>query len=576
MADPLISLLQARIVLIRTNKSIGTGALITPNMVLTCAHVIRHAADDITSIEVLLPDLTEPGHFLWTETAQELYMSKKYEESVEPENGTGQNEGVVLTTEYPDVAVIEISQSKDAFLDFPQEDTEAATNVNAQFLAFGFQKKERELQRNVPQAVSLNYSGEQVDGIIRKLIFSNGLIRPGMSGAPLLDRDSGSIVGIVHKTLNPNDDLGAYVIPVQTIWDVFEKWENEGVNNLYSTLQSSEHRRQIKKQYREAYPSFPLLNRYGIRLLIMPALIFLLFWWILFHFGSIGDSGITSLILVVISIFGTLLGSWLGEGVRNESDALRAKVGRFLFGNAFLISFAAAILFLWAFVSSVWIHGNVSFDEEIPIVFEKGPELSESQEKKLGPIGVTRFLNFTIPFVGDSVALTPQGMTQKKFVVNSFSKEEFYYPKSFEREPVLILRFDPKYPMRKQMDKYRIEVAVERTKSNKKETPYEFSFIPEQTVGTMFIGKRALSTKEREAEWEEELRSDQRITNTVIIKRFMDAWKNVKRFPEVDLERNDRISVKVIKISNDSVFNKQSYSIKGDQFDRLLEIRINQ
>ncbi len=161
MADSLINLLQARTVLIRAGTSIGTGTLISNGVVLTCAHVVRKAYAQKKSIEVLLPNLTEPGQFIWNEKAQKVYISKKYEERIDSEEIHNNAEQVVLTSEYPDVAVIEIERKTHAIIAFPYNDIVLENLKDGQFLAFGFQKKDRDLHRNVPQAVSLNYNGEQ-------------------------------------------------------------------------------------------------------------------------------------------------------------------------------------------------------------------------------------------------------------------------------------------------------------------------------------------------------------------------------------------------------------------------------
>jgi hypothetical protein len=116
------------------------------------------------------------------------------------------------------VAILEIEKQDHPLL---QLSPSAITyRADQEYLAVGFQKKEMETGRNIAQTVSLNYEGEEGAGYMYKLLFENGLVRPGMSGAPLVERQSGQIVGLVHMTRDSNAALGAIVIPVEKIWEV--------------------------------------------------------------------------------------------------------------------------------------------------------------------------------------------------------------------------------------------------------------------------------------------------------------------------------------------------------------------
>ncbi|WP_299217248.1 trypsin-like peptidase domain-containing protein [uncultured Aquimarina sp.] len=561
MADPLIKLFRKRTVLVRAKNSIGTGTLIAPGKVLTCAHVVRKSIDNIGSIKILFPNLEEPGHFEWEESAVKVYVSKIYEEPNETTDT--ESELASLKKEYPDVAIIEISKKDHSLMMFPDIDDIPDDLQDRQFLAFGFQKKDRDLKRNVPQAVSLNYNGEEIDSdVIRKLVFVNGLIRPGMSGAALIERETGNIIGIIQMTRNPNDDLGAFVIPVDIIWRVFKRWEEDGDTNIFSELTSKAVKKQIQEEYNLEYPKYPMYRKYGIRLIILPVLIFLLIWWMFYHLGQIQESGLIAIILVTVTITGKIMGDWLGEDINSESSKLKNTIGSLFFGNISLISLGVITFFLWTFTTSVWVHGNSEFDK-VPITLFSGKEFKEGRQKSLNPIGDTKFLIWTT-FIGDSVKIVPEGREELPLFVSPFSKKELYYPKSFLREPILLIRFDPKRA--RLMKKFRLEVRIE--KHNSEVIKFTDSIL--QDKGAMVLGKRKLKiTKEREREWKQFHENDQ--LTAAILEKWSQHWKKIKPHNEVDLDIDDKITVKVIKKSDSTVVNEQSYRIRSDNTDKLLK-----
>lgn len=572
MGDSLINLLQSRTVLVRTANSIGTGTLIAPGKVLTCAHVVREAVEAESPIEILLPNRIKPGQFIWAEIVHKVYLSDIYEEQPQVNDVQETITTVPLTTEYPDVAVLEINKKDHAIIRLPTPDVDSDQLRDQQFLAFGFQKQDRDLKRNVPQAVSLNYNGEQiVDGIIRKLLFSNGLIRKGMSGAALMERESGNIVGIVHATLSLNDDLGAIVIPLENIWKVFQSWEEDGVNQLYSELQSKQLRARINKQYHREYPRFPMFKKYGIRLLILPVLLFLALWWMFYHLGPIEESGLVAILLVAVSLSGKLLGDWLGKEVRAESGKLKSSIGKVLFGNLFLSGLTIVIALLWTFTSSVWVHGN-SEHGEVPITLYKKSDQKEGYQKNLDPTGKTKFLVFASP-LKDSMALVPKGREPKTVLVTSFAKNELYYPRDFLQEPIVLIRFDPRF--KGIMKNYRVHVEIER--SGAEEVGRKLQYIDSNLIdyGAIAIGKREMNiSKDLEVEWKQFFEGEP--VSMSSLEEWVLHWKNKKPNRDIDLDIGDRIKVTVIRKSNDSILNEQTYAIRDDLTDKLLKFEFKE
>ena len=563
MADSLIHFLQGRTVLIRAGKAVGTGTLIAPGKVLTCAHVVRHFESQPEAIKVSLPDLTEPGQFIWEQGVQKLYLSKIYEEAVAKPDVSGAPPATIKT-EYPDVAVLEIDRKSHAMMALPFHEEGSNKLEDGEFLAFGFQKKDANLGRNVPQAVSLNYSGAQLDGSIKKLMFANGLIRPGMSGASLVERDTGEIIGLIHMTMSANDDLGAYAIPTETVWLVFKKWEEEGVNELYSQLTSKQLRRQIRKQYYKEYPRYPILKKYGIKLVILLVLLILAIWWFSYHIGQPQNSGVFAIILVAVSIFGKLLGDWLGKDVRIETERGKSRLGRWLLKTEVLV-FATTVIFLaWSFSTSIWIYGNADYNE-IPIAIYTGQNFEEGYQKTIDSTGNIRFF-MPLIFNGDSVKLVPEGREPKYVTLKPYFRKVLYYPKDFLLEPVILIRFAPKWLSVIQ----RFNIQIEIDKPGAQDGEHKFVHIDSTLIdeGSLVFGARRLEfNKAMEKEWEDYFQGNYPKN---MLSGWVAKWKNARRFQDVDLDLGDNVTVIVTKKSDNTVMKEYKFSIVTDNTDELI------
>ncbi|MEO1033249.1 MAG: serine protease [Bacteroidota bacterium] len=567
MADALINLLQSRTVLIRAGKAVGTGTLIAPGMVLTCAHVIRHAWGNNKPILVSLPDLMAPGQFVWEETALSVNISKIYEETVPVDGPSEDHTPKTLKTEYPDVAVIEIEQKDHALIELPFNDNITGNLLEGQYLAFGFQKREAQLDRNVPQTINLTYEGLQVDGIIKKLMFTHGLVRPGMSGAALVERRSGKIVGLVHMTRSSNDNLGAYVIPTEVIWDVIKKWEGEGESKLYSLLRSKQHQLRLKKEYYKEYPRYPMLKKYGVRLLVFLVLLVLFLWWYSYHIGQPQNSGLFAVILTALSIGGIFIGNWLGNDVRDETQAYKTSFGKWVLKSSVLIVLSLIIFSLWNFNSSIWIYGNSQY-EEIPVTMYTGDDFKKGVEQEIDSTGKIRFF-LPIVFKGDSVKLVPKGSEPKFVKLKPYSRRVLYYPKDFLLEPVIIIRFHPAFL--KLIDKYKFHLEVD--KANAPTGDHKFIHIDSTLTneGSLVLGARHLEfRKDKEDEWIDFFGGKVEITT---IKEWIAQWKNAKRYTDIDLDLGDKVKIIIMRKSDGSTVNEQSYSINTDNVDKLIKFK---
>ncbi len=564
MADALINLLQSRTVLIRAGKAVGTGTLIAPGVVLTCAHVVRKSWVENETILVSLPDLATPGQFIWENRAQEVYMSNIYEEfAPDTANGSGT---ITLKTEYPDVAVIQITQKRHAMIELSLDNAVTDELQNGQFLAFGFQKRDANLDRNVPQTVSLSYEGAQLDGSIKKLMFTHGLVRPGMSGAAIVERSSGKIIGLVHMTRSSNDNLGAYVIPTEAIWMVIKKWEEEGKSKLYSLLTSKQHKRRIDKEYFKEYPRNPMLKKYGIKLAIFLVLLILFLWWYSFHVGQPQNSGLFAIILAGLSIFGIFLGNWLGTDVRNEIQRIKSTSGKWFLKSGVLIGIAFGIFVLWHFNTSIWIYGN-SEHNEIPIMMYSGNNFDEGEQKKIDSTGKIRFF-IPLVFKGDSVKLVPKGREPKFLSIKPYSRKVLYYPKDFLLEPVLLIRFDPNYL--NLMQNYYIKIKVVKADTVDDEQKFVYLDSTLTAIGSISLGARQLEiTKERKDKWKEPLQG----ASIKTIDSWVSKWENPKLIDGFDLNMGDKVKITVFKKFDHSIVNEQRYSISDDNTDKIIKFK---
>ena len=565
MADALIKLLQARTVHISAGKSIGTGTLIAPGRVLTCAHVVRKAIDNNLPINISLPDLSQPGKYKWTETVTDSFLSDEWTEIKTKDEDEGGGE-IELSTEYPDVAILTIARKEHALLRLPEFKAERDELRDKQFLAYGFQKKQKELLRNVPQGVSLDYDAEQGTGPLRKLMVKNGLVRHGMSGAALVDRASGELVGIMHMTRNPNDDLGAYVVPIDIIWHVFEKWEEANTCSIFSEIRSRSVQKKVKQQYLNEYPNFPLFRRYGWKLLILFILIILLLLYVSFHIGQPKNSVVFAILVTAFGLFGTLLGNWLGKDLQSETERLKGKVGKWFLKTSFLIGCAVIIALAWSFTTSVWIHGNSDFDE-VSVKLLSGDNFSNEQEKDIDSTGSIRFFR-PVFFYGDSIKLQPEGREPIDLVIKPFSRQVLYYPKDFRLEPVILLRFDPKKLLLTRL--FYVTIEVQKKGAKEGEFKYQFTDSTLTGFGALVFGNRELTISDQIREtWRKELKNEAATEST--LSKWFTTWEKMKRVDNINLDNNDVVRIKVRKKFDGSVVNEQGYTIKDDYIDKILK-----
>ncbi len=523
MADRLIALLNARIALISTPDSVGTGSFLAPGLVLTCAHVVRNAHKSDSTIQVRFGQ-------------QPLTGFPRYEYQAEVVALSDQIDG----KEYPDIAILKIQSNDTLMLKLASSQTPYTYLADREYVAIGFQKRDRHLDRDIAQTVSLNYEGEEDAGGLRKIEFENGLVRPGMSGAPLVERSTGEVTGIVQMTRSPSDDLGAYVIPIDKIWEYLEM----AAPSLFSDLHTSLHKKEIRKQYRRAYAPYQRLRSHRGRLLALATIIFAGLFWIFYHLGSLQNSGALAALLVSLSILGVILGNWLGAEVASETSALQQAAGQILIHPVTVTVVAVLVATLWFFTSSVWIFGGPEH-AGIPLSLIT-PNMVRT--KTLDEQGQAKFLVTTTLF-GDTVDIQPGNREPKRAMVQSLKKEHLFYPRDFLLEPLFLLRLDPNYTP---LDKYKLEINFDNGNT--------FLDSTLSAEGAILMGRRPLLIRrEREERWLEEIAAGPEIGIPIL-----NQWKKIHPRSDIDLDYGDRFKVTLRKKSDGTVLNQETYSIRDD------------
>lgn len=532
MADRLISLLNSRIALVLTPDGVGTGSFIAKDIVLTCAHVVRSAVESEQEVLVRCGRDEVSKQPIHEFSSEVIFMSDK-----------------VGDKEYPDIALLKISGADRPFLKMASSQVPFPYDINPEYLAIGFQKRDRHSGRDIAQSVSLQYEGEEDATVHRKIEFENGLVRPGMSGAPLIERRTGVMTGIIQMTRSPNDDLGAYVIPIDVIWQTLQS----KLPQFYRYLHTKQHLTSLRRQYRREYTPYLRLKAYGVRLLVLPAILFGGLFWFFYHLGPLQSSGALATLLLVLSLVGALFGRWMGREVASETNTMQKVLGNFVLHPATLSLTGGAIIALWLFTSSVWVYGGPS-NANTDISIENS---SQIRTRKFNEQGQVQFLVASTLF-GDSIAITPKNREAKMSFIRSLSKQKLFYPRDFQLEPILLLRMDPNYPW---LNKYQIEIVMDRDGEIYLDSTMHHE-------GSLLLGNRKFSiSEERQMEWLKEIEEGVEIGIPEI-----ERWKEIHARPDIDLDIGDRLTVTMTKKSNGKLVNEQSYSIRDDVTDRLFKM----
>jgi type II secretory pathway predicted ATPase ExeA len=156
----------------------GYGFFVTPQLILTCAHVCQLAEG-------------KPIYIYWQE--QRYPVKVKF---------------CSQDIETLDLALLEL---EDSTLNVPYVYLNESINIGDKLYNFGYPD-------NYAQGDSGTFEYVGLDG--KQLFkFKEGLVRPGLSGSPLLNLTTKQVCGMIAITLDRTQDLGGRGIPIQTIFE---------------------------------------------------------------------------------------------------------------------------------------------------------------------------------------------------------------------------------------------------------------------------------------------------------------------------------------------------------------------
>ena len=161
----------------------GTGFFVAPGHVVTCAHVLESLAD--TSAPEAAGRIAVSG----VDGAE--YTVAKVAEDWKDD----------------DLAVLRVTPADG----HPCVLLIGGQNFDDRFLTFGYPELHRE-------GVASPLVGEGNTGDERLLRLGEGQVQPGMSGAPVLNRRTGGVCGVLKLTRNEQMALGGYAIPIERFW----------------------------------------------------------------------------------------------------------------------------------------------------------------------------------------------------------------------------------------------------------------------------------------------------------------------------------------------------------------------
>jgi hypothetical protein len=165
----------------------GTGFFVAPGLILTCAHVIQ-------------PEKSAPQP-----TVTILWNQQTYRADIEQIRGYP----------YPDIALLNVANPN--LPDHPYVSLDEEIEIADELYCYGYPDDYPD-----GDSVTLKYEGPtEKQGQLIKL--KEGQVRPGLSGAPLLNTRTRRVCGIMKLTRDRGAALGGRAIPITTVFQEFEQ-----------------------------------------------------------------------------------------------------------------------------------------------------------------------------------------------------------------------------------------------------------------------------------------------------------------------------------------------------------------
>src|SRR6266436_1082626 len=186
MEEPLYELLKRCTVriLVPVEGDQGSGFFVAPGLILTCAHVVESAQQHNTHIEAIWDGQT--------------YIAQLK---------------VFLPKPYPDLALLQVNLTN-----HPCVYLHDGANPGNFLYSYGYV---REYASGEP--ATFEYEGESwTDDQQPHLKFKAGRAIPGLSGAPLLNWQTGAVCGLLKKTHDEDRSEGGRAIPTKTVFQALQ------------------------------------------------------------------------------------------------------------------------------------------------------------------------------------------------------------------------------------------------------------------------------------------------------------------------------------------------------------------
>lgn len=161
----------------------GTGFFVAPDLILTCAHVVKAASAN--SVTVFYPE-----------------QKQSYPAILEP---------LPEANEQVDLVLLKL---QDSILSHPCVYLDEAIALNDRLYSYGYPD-------DFSEGAFTTFESEALTGGNSFIKFKAGQVRPGMSGSPLLNQSTGKVCGIVKFTRDRSIALGGGAIPTRVVLEQF-------------------------------------------------------------------------------------------------------------------------------------------------------------------------------------------------------------------------------------------------------------------------------------------------------------------------------------------------------------------
>ncbi len=442
-----------------TDADVGTGFFIYPGHLLTCAHVVTTIHKKEGKKEVKIEQLTI--HYDGMELSGSVLAHS--------------------VRDYPDLAVIKVHP-------VPVHPCLRIANKSnlifgKNYLAKGYQLLgEEEVTQGRFRTVykkdtlTLKYEGLADEESQPFLKFEEARVRGGISGAPVVDIETGQVVGIMKKTIDADLDSGGMAVPVDQIRQFLGSQEV----GLLSKINANNFQKRLSNWEKIYLPVYENLVKNRMRIALFSAIIFALVLWVVRHYGfDYTNLFIASIPIAFHFILNTLKNS--SAAYAKEIDSIYQSISKLLLSTYMMFFLGLVVLFIWSFRSSVIIESGEGDENVVFSVTDSDNQ--EERTRKLSGSEKTRFGVWTFPW-GKEYLLQPADFVSKVKRIYPWGID-MDFPYDFDKEPILYIRhhcLDVRNPV---MNEGRLVITA--GSGNDEKILYEHHTLVK--IGALMIGK---------------------------------------------------------------------------------------